>query len=70
MCKINAGTISGLTKYVDLAQSVDTTDEVPETQTKCNKDTGGKTTLQKWTRGTLFCVSGGGHIHMWQPLYK
>ena len=38
--------------------------------TSCNKDTGGKKRLQMWTRGVWFCVSGGGHIQMWQPLYK
>ena len=43
---------------------------IEETKTSCNKDTGEKITLQKWTRGVLFSVSGGGHIHMWQPLYK
>ena len=67
---IHAGTISSLQSYKKLAMAVDDTDEDPATKTSCNKDTGGKVTLQKWTRGTWFCVSGGGHIHMWQPLYK
>ena len=26
--------------------------------------------LQKWTRGHLFTVNGGGHIDTWQPLYQ
>ena len=38
--------------------------------TTCNKDTGSKRRVQKWTRGVWFCVSGGGHIQMWQPLYQ
>ena len=36
----------------------------------CNKDTGGKKTLRKWSRGHCFIVSGGGHIATWQPLFK
>ena len=43
---------------------------VEDEKTACNKDTGGKKRLQKWTRGVWFCVSGGGHIQMWQPLYQ
>lgn len=31
---------------------------------KCNKDTGAKKQLQKWTRGHFFIVRGGGHIDM------
>ena len=50
--------------------TMDETDEIEETKTNCNKDTGEKKTLQKWTRGVWFCVSGGGNISMWQPLYK
>ena len=38
--------------------------------TTCNKDTGEKKRQQQWTRGVWFCVSSGGHIQMWQPLYK
>lgn len=44
--------------------------EVEATKTKCNKDTGEKKRLQKWTRGVWVCASGGGHIQMWQPLYQ
>jgi hypothetical protein len=36
----------------------------------CNKDTGSKKQLMKWTRGHLVIVRGGGHIDMWQPLYQ
>lgn len=36
----------------------------------CNKDTGQKKQLRKWTRGHLFVIRGGGHIDMWQPLYQ
>ena len=38
--------------------------------TSCNKDTGGRKTLQSWSRGTFFVVTGGGHIEYWQPLYR
>ena len=40
------------------------------TKKACNKDTGGKLRLQKWTREAWFCVSEEGHIQMWQPLYQ
>jgi len=49
---------------------LDSGDEVAETKTKCNKDTGEPKKLQKWTRGVWICASGGGHIQMWQPLYQ
>ena len=39
------------------------------TKTTCNKDTGGKRRLQRWTREVWFRVSERGHIQMWQPLY-
>jgi len=36
----------------------------------CNKDTGGnQKCLQKWSRGLLHFVRGGGHIESWSPLY-
>ena len=38
--------------------------------TECNKDTGGRKTLQSWSRGIFFVVSAGGHIKYWQPLYR
>lgn len=38
--------------------------------TTCNKDTGGKQRLQKWSRGHLFIVRGGGIIDKWSPLFK
>jgi hypothetical protein len=41
-----------------------------ETEFSCNKDTGGKKTLQCWSRGMFFIVSAGGHIDYWQPLYR
>ena len=33
----------------------------------CNKDTGAKRQLQKWSRGHFFVVRGG---DSWQPLYQ
>ncbi|XP_022111569.1 uncharacterized protein LOC110990776, partial [Acanthaster planci] len=43
---------------------------VEEKPTACKKDTGSKIRLQKWSRGHLFVVRGGGHIEYWQTLYK
>lgn len=46
-------------------------DECIEPQpTACNKETGGKQRLQKWSRGHLFIVRGGGTIDKWSPLFK
>ena len=56
--------------YEDTARAIDSGDKVKESKLICNKDTGEKETLQRWTRGLWFSVSGGGHIHCWQPLYK
>ena len=49
---------------------IDDGSEDAVTKTACNKDTGDKKRLQKWTRGIWICASGGGHIQMWQPLYQ
>ena len=38
--------------------------------TACNKETGTKQRLQKWSRGHLFIVRGGGIIDKWSPLFK
>ncbi|XP_068688818.1 uncharacterized protein [Montipora foliosa] len=38
--------------------------------TSCSKETGGKQRLQKWSRGHLFIVRGGGIIDKWSPLFK
>lgn len=38
--------------------------------TTCNKDIGSKQRLQKWSRGHLFIVRGGGIIDKWSPLFK
>lgn len=38
--------------------------------TTCNKDAGSKVRLQKWSRGHLFIVRGGGFIDKWSPLFK
>ena len=45
-------------------------EENSSTHTECNKDTGGRKTLQSWSRGVFLVVSGGGHIEYWQPLYR
>ena len=45
-------------------------DDSLENELLCNKDTGGLKSLQCWSRGMFFVVSGGGHIEYWQPLYR
>lgn len=64
------GTAELVKNHTDLAVSIDSGEEVQETKTLCNKETGEKKVLQKWTRGTWFCVSGSGHIYSWKPLYQ
>ena len=54
-----------LSSHGAVAQTINETQEDEEQMTTCNKDTGGKRRIQKWTRGILFCVSEGGHIQMW-----
>ena len=34
------------------------------------KETGDKATLQKWSRGLMVIVRGGGHIEYWDSIYK
>lgn len=67
---LHVGTTATLTHNRRLAVAINGGEEVEETATACNKDTGEQKKMQKWTRGIWCCVSGGGHIHMWQPLYK
>ena len=59
-----------LNSHPNLPAVVDYTNEEEATKTSCNKDTGTRKKLQKWTRGHLFVVCGGGHIETWQPLYQ
>ena len=59
-----------ISKHPEVPNVVDDTAEDDDTKTTCNKDTGTQKKLQKWTRGHLFVVRGGGHIDTWQPLYK
>ena len=67
---LSTGTAELISTHGAVAARLDETKEVEEQMTTCNKDTGGKRRIQKWTRGVWFCVSGGGHIQMWQPLYQ
>ena len=60
----------GTATSISTLKVLDTCGEDEETKTSCNKDTGEKKKLQKWTRGVWVCASGGGHIQMWQPLYQ
>lgn len=63
------GIKDGIKRFKVVAKAVDNS-EVKETKTICNKDTGKKEALQWWTSSMWFSVSGGGHIHSWQPLCK
>ena len=40
------------------------------TPTACNKETGEKRRLQKWSRGHFFIVRGSGIIDKWNPLFR
>ncbi|XP_052089781.1 uncharacterized protein LOC127726445 [Mytilus californianus] len=40
------------------------------TDTVCNKDTGEKARLRQRSRGHFVCVTGGGHIQYFEPLFK
>ena len=64
------GTGDFLRQQKRLSRAIDATDEDTQTQTACNKETGEKRSLQKWSRGIWVCVSGGGIIQTWQPLYQ
>lgn len=66
-CILHIGIKSEVVSYSNLAKSVDN-DNTGDTS--CNKDTGEKKALQRWTRGMWFSVNSSGHIHSWQPLYK
>ena len=48
----------------EVSARIDEGAECEDTHTTCNKDTGGKRWLQKWTRGVWFCVGGGGHRYV------
>ena len=63
------GTGVFLRKQKRLSRPIDATEEDAQTLTACSKDTGEKRSLQKWSRGIWVCVSGGGMIQTWQPLY-
>ena len=69
---ILTGTDELLSKHGAMATTIiiDKTQEEEEGMTTSSKDTGGKRRIQKWMRGVWFCVSRGGHIQMWQPLYQ
>ena len=64
------GTSAILTTHQELCQPIDIGNEDEDGKTSCNKETGEKQRLRKWTRGVWMCVGGGGLIQTWQPLYK
>ena len=64
------GTRMLLEQHDSIGKQLDEEKEDEKERTTCNKDTGNKRRIQKWTRGVWFCVGGGGHIQMWQPIYQ
>ena len=65
--------LSGNVEFIEKDQKAVTRvldDCVEPEATSCNKETGGKQRLQKWSRGHLFIVRGGGIIDKWSPLFK
>jgi len=63
------GTSSLFTSYPQLVRELDKENEL-DSKPACNKDIGVQKRMQKWSRGHLFIVRGGGHIDMWQPIYE
>lgn len=59
MAATKTGISTLLSNHPNLPAVVDYTDEM---KMSCNKDTGTRKKLQRWTRGHLFVVHGGGHI--------
>ena len=41
-----------------------------DSQVDCNKDTGNKMRLRRWTRGVFVTLSGGGIVKHWAPLFR
>uniref|UniRef100_A0A1X7UPD7 CxC5 like cysteine cluster associated with KDZ domain-containing protein n=1 Tax=Amphimedon queenslandica TaxID=400682 RepID=A0A1X7UPD7_AMPQE len=62
------GTTGIIDKFPNMSADLD--DEDSSSKPSCNKETGEKKRIQRWTRGHFFVVRGGGHIDTWQPLYQ
>ena len=62
----HVGTSDVISEHSLLSNQLDSEDQT----VTCNKDTGAKKRLQRWTRGHFFIVRAGGHIDSWQPLYQ
>jgi hypothetical protein len=56
-----------LEKHPDIVDG-NNSDQVEEVV--CNKDTGGKKTLNSWSRGSMWIVTAAGMIEYFQPLYR
>ena len=72
-CVIHYVFFTGNTGFIEKEHGPVTTvlqDCLEPQPTTCNKETGGKQRLQKWSRGHLFIVRGGGIIDKWSPLFK
>ena len=55
------GTLRVFEEHPALGTPIDGGEEDDATKTTCNKDTGEKRRLQKWTRGVWTCVSAFNH---------
>ena len=63
------GTTEFITKHAELLHLNGTAELTSEPA--CNKDTPeNQKCLQKWSRGLLHFVRGGGHIESWSPLFS
>ncbi len=63
----NTGTSELIFKHPELIEGAVLSNP---TEPQCKKNTGLTKTLRKWSRGHQFVVRGGGHIDIWQPLYR
>ena len=61
---LNTGIDKIIAAHPDLVQGAETTEQL------CTKNIGTPRKLRKWSRGHQFVVRAGGHIDIWQPLYK
>ena len=60
----NTGIDKIIEAHPDILEGAETTEKL------CTKNIGAQQKLRKWSRGHQFVVRAGGHIDIWQPLYK
>ncbi|CAB3993608.1 Hypothetical predicted protein [Paramuricea clavata] len=68
---VNATTYQGTSDFLEkYHNAIDGANSDQIEDILCNKDTGGKTTLHSWSRGSMWIVTAGGIIEYFQPLYR